>query len=689
MKKIPNEKYKSSPLSSKYKNIKYTIIIGNNSMESKISSILKKYKEELNAQSQKLQIEKKELNKIKMELKTEQLKFGKINNKIISIEKEIERIKVDSTKITKKKLFSKSSIIKHKKLFKSSNIPKKYIFLLNIGLDRELKNLESLDLIIDDDNDESCYYLEYLEKCCIKMAKEKKEEFIKLKKYINDYLEDDNITAPYDKLLLFFNFIFQNIDLSNSLKEKYDDLEGEESKKNIIDIEIRNLEFEKSEKEKLIKEIYNYIELLKNIAQQYIYYRNQYKNKTISKEILSKKMKKIQSINIKKWNPENKNRIYFNKKKNNSYISNNRNKSAIFTTKNKKKFFKNHKKYESKSQNNSRNTSFDYLIKDGPLIKKNFIEPIDVPTKIFDSFSKYDNDKENVSENNDNESPISKINSTTRKKNTIHVYKKKLSVQIMKKFPISSNINNCFNSITKNNEIKKTDSKTIYVSKNNSINNIIKEKKTNSTSRIYKENRDSESDTIHQNKKVINKKKYIFKDEESKNNNNKKKEIYFLKKNKNKKFIINKKKLFNQDLPTKIKANTIKKKNTFNVLQTNEERDIIMSNKNINKGKNSISQDKQISLNSKGRNDNNKIFFKTNYNEIRYENDVNFEVNRNCKNIFNGIYSKRCSDSIKSIKDEMKKRNLLSINKGSMTREFKKNEIKADFQRDNCCISCT
>ena len=72
-------------------------------------------------------------------------------------------------------------------------------------------------------------------------------------------------------------------------------------------------------------------------------------------------------------------------------------------------------------------------------------------------------------------------------------------------------------------------------------------------------------------------------------------------------------------------------------MQTNEERDIIMSNKNINKGKNSISQDKQISLNSKGRNDNNKIFFKTNYNEIRYENDVNFEVNRNCKNIVDNM----------------------------------------------------
>ena len=687
--KIENETYKSSPRTIEYKNKIITIIKDNNSIESEISSILGRFKEEINNQNQKLKYQKSALNKIKIDLKNEQSKFSEINNDIILIAKEIENIEVNCSRINKKKLYNMSSIIKLKYMFKSSNISKKCIFLLNTGFNGEIKNLEYLDLIIDNDNDEFCYYLKYLEKTYKNMEKENKEEFIKLKNEIKDCFENGNLSYPYDKLLLYLNCIVQNIDLSNSLKEKFDKLKEKETKKNIIDIKIRNLEFEKTEKQNLIKEINKYIELLKKIMEKYLHYRKQYKNHSISKEILSKKIKKIQSINIENWNPENKNKIYLGEKKNNnlikySTISDNKNKSAIFTIENETIVSKHHKQYESKSQTNSRNISFDYLSKfDGPLIKRNSIEKINIPKTIFDTLSNFDSDKENVSENNDSESPISKINIISRKKNTIHVYKKKLSFQIMKNHPISPNIN-CFNPILKKNDNQNIDSKTIYISKNNSI-NLIKDKKTSSTSRIYK---DSEDDIIPQNKKVINKKKFIFTDEESKNNN-KSKGLYFLKKiKKNKKFLINKDKLFNKDLPKKIKINSLKNKNNFKFLQKNEE--IEITNKNIiNKGKKNLTQEKKIYFNTKGRNDNNKIFCSTNSIKF-FENNLNFELNRDTKNIFYGINSKKCTDSIKIIKDEMKKRNLLSINTSGMNRGlYKKNEIKADFKRDNCCISCT
>ena len=687
--KIENETYKSSPRTIEYKNKIITIIKDNNSIESEISSILGRFKEEINNQNQKLKYQKSALNKIKIDLKNEQSKFSEINNDIIIIAKEIENIEVNCSRINKKKLYNMSSIIKLKYMFKSSNISKKRIFLLNTGFNGEIKNLEYLDLIIDNDNDEFCYYLKYLEKTYKNMEKENKEEFIKLKNEIKDCFENGNLSYPYDKLLLYLNCIVQNIDLSNSLKEKFDKLKEKETKKNIIDIKIRNLEFEKTEKQNLIKEINKYIELLKKIMEKYLHYRKQYKNHSISKEILSKKIKKIQSINIENWNPENKNKIYLGEKKNNnlikySTISDNKNKSAIFTIENETIVSKHHKQYESKSQTNSRNISFDYLSKfDGPLIKRNSIEKINIPKTIFDTLSNFDSDKENVSENNDSESPISKINIISRKKNTIHVYKKKLSFQIMKNHPISPNIN-CFNPILKKNDNQNIDSKTIYISKNNSI-NLIKDKKTSSTSRIYK---DSEDDIIPQNKKVINKKKFIFTDEESKNNN-KSKGLYFLKKiKKNKKFLINKDKLFNKDLPKKIKINSLKNKNNFKFLQKNEE--IEITNKNIiNKGKKNLTQEKKIYFNTKGRNDNNKIFCSTNSIKF-FENNLNFELNRDTKNIFYGINSKKCTDSIKIIKDEMKKRNLLSINTSGMNRGlYKKNEIKADFKRDNCCISCT
>lgn len=176
--KIENEKYKSSPRIIEYKNKIITIIKDNNSIESEISSILGRIKEEINNQNQKLNYQKSALNKIKINLKNEQSKFSEINKDLIIIAKEIENIEVNCSRINKKKLYNMSSIIKLKNMFKSSNISKKCIFLLNTGFNGEIKNLEYLDLIIDNDNDEFCYYLKYLEKTYKKCKKKIKKNLL-------------------------------------------------------------------------------------------------------------------------------------------------------------------------------------------------------------------------------------------------------------------------------------------------------------------------------------------------------------------------------------------------------------------------------------------------------------------------------------------------------------------------------
>ena len=144
-------------------------------------------------------------------------------------------------------------------------------------------------MIIEDNDDEFYYYLEYLENHYIKLEKENKEEYDKFKKTISDYLGNENIGYPYDKLILYINNTIQNIDLSNDLDEKFLKLKEIEKDKNELDIQIRNLKENKSENENILKEIKNYIELLNSVLQQYLYYQNQYKNHSISNEILSKK----------------------------------------------------------------------------------------------------------------------------------------------------------------------------------------------------------------------------------------------------------------------------------------------------------------------------------------------------------------------------------------------------------------
>ena len=221
--------------------------------------------EELKLQNERLKAEKSAIDSIDKKLKSELSEYIKINKHLLSIEKEIEEIDINIAKINKKKLYNMSSMIRVKNFFKSSNLSKKYLLLLNSGLNNKQMNLEYFDLIIDSSENDFYDYLNHLERHYKVLEKENKNEFFNYKKSINDYLEKDNIYYPNDKLLLYLNYIFKNIELSNKLKEKKYFLNGIEQKKNSIDIKIRKLEMEKSEKESLIKEIKDYIELLKDI----------------------------------------------------------------------------------------------------------------------------------------------------------------------------------------------------------------------------------------------------------------------------------------------------------------------------------------------------------------------------------------------------------------------------------------
>lgn len=674
----------------------------NYSIENELNIIIKKSKEELSIQNKKLKEEKNEIEKINKKLKVELTKFNKINRHIISVEKELEKIQNKIAKINKKKLYNLSLIIKEKSnLTQSTNINNKYLSLLNIGLNNKTINSDFFDLIINNNPDELFYYLNYIEKHYKNLEKENKEEFEKCKKIIIDYFENENIPYPYDILLLYLNNIFKNTDLSNILNEKTLKLKEIELKKNILDTKIRNLEINKSEKENIIKEINNYIELLMNIIEQYLYYQNQYKNNLISKEVLSKKIKKIKSINLQQWNPERKKNNIL--KENNSFmtiqntkynLSNNINKSSIITINNDNNISK--QKFESKSQNNIRNIPGNYIFNlDKPLCKKASNDKLD--TSFNDSFNSFLNDeseKENISDNDEKDSPISKINITTRKKNSINIYQKKLSGEIFKK-----NINSYKNNSIpiNNNEITINDYKTMNKDRiyNQSL-NIINDNNNLSNSQIrnFKEKRETiKYDTIQLRKKIFNKNDSFFSNKvennESLNNNKKNKGLFFVKKiQKTKKYIINKDKLFNNVLSNKIKENTIKKKYIFNNLKFFEE------NKNfeiIQKKEERVplSDDRSRLLINNRTKDLNKISYLNEKFELK--NNLDLKENKNIKNIFYDMNPKTYNDSIQVIKDEIKKRNFISINAGSIIKRnlYKKNELKKDFENDNCCISCT
>ena len=394
----------------------------------------------------------------------------------------------------------------------------------------------------------------------------------------------------------------------------------------------------KSEKESLIKEIKDYIELLKDILDKLLNYKHQYRNNLITKEILANKIKKIKSIKLEQWNPEYKDKDLLLKKEKKNYLTI-QNEYKLNNSKN--NIIKLKYKYESKSQNISRNTSFmDFLDKvNEPLTKKCDID-IDVEKidlSFNESFNSFSN-KENISENDESDIPISKINTTTRKKNTINVYKKKTnilrnSIKISKNRTITQRNNECINILDSN---RKKD-RGISL-KNNGNKNI------------------------------------VF--------NNKNRGV-FIKKNKKNKFIINKQKLFNNGSSSLRKINI----NPIKIIKKEENLEKININKNKQSPIANNDIDNVMAVINNNENDMNKNLF------LKYNNDkcFNGKENNDIKNILYDINSKKYKESIQVIKDEIKKSNYLSINSGSLGRRgvFKKNEIKTDLKNDNCCISCT
>jgi hypothetical protein len=579
-------------------NMKYSLIKQNTFLEYEVSIIIKRKKKELSLQSQKLKINKKILEQVKANLKLEISRIKKINQHIISLEKDIENLELKLSKIKKKKIYNISSILKLKYLFKSSNVIKKYLFLFNIGLNGEKNDSEFFDIIINNDDDEFIYYLNYLEKYYINLQKENSKEYDNYKMIINDFLDNDNLSYPYDKLLFYLDYIIKSIDLTNALNEKYKKIKEIELKKNNVEIKIKSLESSLIEKNNYIRKLDDYIELITKVIKKYIFYRNQYKNNLITKEIYNKKIRKIQSFNIQKWNPDNPNKSIILIERNNNhfpsfmtispksnynispYINNNSINSIIFNTNISNNSFS-QIRYESKSQDISRNISFEYISKmEKPLSKKCSIENNDLSNdNILDSISDNNSDKENISENNEMESPISKINFTKRKKSTLNisVYKKKLSTRMLKNVPFPRNKNSEFDSIAKNSDGLKNSCR-LQKSNNDIFKNIINKKDTNTNS-TSKDNINTEDkketlkcDSIMQdiniiNKSIASKEELISSKNKIKgkycpnfyNNNDKKKGLYFIKKiKKSKKFVINREKLFNKDLPTKLNADTIK-----------------------------------------------------------------------------------------------------------------------------------
>ncbi len=544
----------------------------NTFLEYEISIIIKRKKKELNIQNQKLKINKKILEQIKINLKSDISKMKKINQQIQTLEKDIEKIELMFSKIKKKKLYNISNLLKLKYLFKSSNVIKKYLFLFNIGLNGEKKNPEFFDIIIDnEDNEEFLFYLNYLEKYYVNLQKENCQEYENLKKIINDYLDNDNLSYPYDKLLFYLDYIIKSIDLVNTKKEKYEKLKEVELKKIDIDRRIKNLESSIIEKDNYIQKLNEYIDIIKKVIKKYIFYQNQYKNDLITKEIFNKKIRKIQSFNIQKWNPDSKNKNIILIERNNHLqnfmtvspktnynISPYKNNSAIFNGNNFNNYSFSQLKYESKSQNISRNISLECIPKiEGPLSKKGSIDNNDISyDSLFNTLSDDNNsDKENISENNEIEPPISKINLTKRKKNSlnVNVYKKKLSSQMLKNVPFPRNKNNENDSIMKNGEFAKNSCRIINSSNNVLFNNIIykKDRKTDSTS---KDNFEEKKETLKCytllqdiniiNNSLSNKEELLFSINDIRmkcqqkqniyNNNDKKKGLYFIKKIKKK-----------------------------------------------------------------------------------------------------------------------------------------------------------
>jgi hypothetical protein len=240
-------------------------------LENEISIITKKIRKELNVYNKILQNHKLDILQATNEFKIENNKFKKINTKINLSEKEVESIHKKIAKAKKKEIYSISSVIKFRQLYKPSNL-ELYKSILNIGLNGPKNNLEFL-YIIKKSEEEFSYYLNFLEKYYTNLEKENKNEFNRVKKILNNLINVENLPFPEDKLLFYLNYIMQIIDYKAELENKTEELKNEIIIKNEVNSKMKRLESLIKEKNNLMVNASDYIELLKNIIQNYICYQ--------------------------------------------------------------------------------------------------------------------------------------------------------------------------------------------------------------------------------------------------------------------------------------------------------------------------------------------------------------------------------------------------------------------------------
>ena len=643
----------------------------NNFIENEISIITKKIRKELNTYNKIYKNHKLDLIQNYNEYELENNKYKKINNRLDTLEKEVESIHKKITKIKKRKLYSISSIIKFKKLYKQSFFEQNKS-LINIGLTGPKDIYNILDSIKEND-EEFIFYLNFLEKYYITLGKNNLSEYIKKKNDINILINDDDLSFPDDKLIYYLSYVFQIIDLENELNQKTKEFKEEELKKIELYSKIKNLETLIKEQKNFIEDAKDYIDLLKNIIQKYLSYQKKYKNNLISKETLYKKIRKLQSINIRNFEKGDKIKDDDNNKMNQSI-------KTVLPEKKKYKNFisKRNDKYktpniqESKSQNISRNTLVDYLSNiEEPKKKKNNFEKNEISlNEIFFTMSKDisdDSEKENISQSSEYESPVSTINISSRKKClTNDQISNRTTIQnnkIKKQIPVPKFSINDLNYINNKFQIKNNDTHNVYCRKKLKIyyNEV---KKTNTTIK----NKGIVNAPLNRNKILINNKTLKLPNQENELKDIKK-SFYFSKnfaKDINNRFSINKNKLFNKDISKTI----VMEKPKLNLFGDEDKESRHTHEKDLSKNitKNSI-HNSYI--------DNNK---NNTVNQI-INNNFTYEIN----NYFGDINKNNCHDSIQTIKDEFKQKKYLYLKKNKI-KFFRNSDIQNN--NENCCVSC-
>ena len=647
----------------------------NSFLENEISVIIKRIKKDLNTFNKIYKNHKIDFLQVTNEFKIENNKFKKINTKISILEKEAELISKKIAKVKKKKIFSINSVIKFKKLYKQSNL-EKYKSILNAGLNGSKASLNFFNILKEND-DEFKYYFKLLEKYYADLQKENKKEYDSIKNIIYNLINEEKLTFPEDKLFYYISYSLKILDFKAELKEKLELLKNEDLIKNEVNIKMKNLQILMKEKNNMIQKANEYIELLKILVKKCVGYQKKSKNNLISKDILYKKIRKLQSIYLQNFQKEKSNNFCMNESIK-SFLHENDRYTKFIPDKNKKIKLKTFNLLSNKYKNVLTNLTTDYLPKvEGPLTKKNNLDKNEIC--LNDIFFTLSNDKcditekENVSENTENESPVSTINITSRKKSlTNDETLNKTTIQSdikLNKIPVhefSINDLNYLNNSVKTN--KNQDSQILYRKKITNVNMFKKKRMIESQKKINE--KDLENSSIKQNIISIENKTIEIPKEKNIKDNFKKNSLFIRKNSKNKKFFINKEKLFNQNISH---TNASNEENLNNY----EKESKLTKEKRLNKEilKNSIGNC-HIPYNKKEKK------------KITRNNIIIQKIN----NFYGPIYQKNYDDTIQSYKEEIKEENYSYLNRKKIRKNyysFRTSEIKNDFTSDNCCISCT